>query len=259
VSKTGPLKPGEQVILIDARGRRYLFQLRPGGSFHSHGGLLSHDELIGLEEGTTVYASAGKQFLVLRPTLKDVVLEMPRGAQVIYPKDLAAMVLLAGIAKGSRVVEAGVGSGALSMAMLQAGAEVTGYEIREDFARLAQANVERFLGPGQSYVVKLADIYQGIEETDLDCVALDLPEPWQVIGHAQRSLRPGGSLVVYLPTINQTEQLRRELQRASFSAVETLEILERTWHIEGRSVRPDHRMVAHTGFITAARKVSPVR
>jgi tRNA (adenine57-N1/adenine58-N1)-methyltransferase len=259
VKRTGPLEPGEQVILIDARGRRYLFQLRSGGSFHSHGGLLSHDELIGLQEGTTVYASAGKQFLVLRPTLKDVVFEMPRGAQVIYPKDLATIVMVAGIAKGSKVVEAGVGSGALSMAMLQVGAEVTGYEIRDDFARLAKSNVERFLGTGQPYVVKLADIYQGIEETELDCVALDLPEPWQVVGHAHRSLHPGGSLVAYLPTINQTEQFRRELQRASFAAIETLEVLERTWHIEGRSVRPDHRMVAHTGFITVARKVSPVR
>jgi tRNA (adenine57-N1/adenine58-N1)-methyltransferase catalytic subunit len=172
---------------------------------------------------------------------------------VIYPKDLGAILIAADIFPGARVLEAGVGSGALSMAMLRAGAVITGYELRADFAERAKANVEAFLGPDQSYSVLERDVYLGIDAEGLDRVVLDLAEPWQVVAHAQRALAPGGIFLAYLPSINQTAELRAVLEHSGFAMAETFEILRRTWHIEGRSVRPDHRMVAHTGFITSAR------
>jgi tRNA (adenine57-N1/adenine58-N1)-methyltransferase len=191
--------------------------------------------------------------LIVRPSLADFVLTMPRGAQVIYPKDLGPLLVLADVFPGARVLEAGVGSGALSMALLQAGATVIGYEVRADFATRAQANVSAFLGDGVEYTVVARDVYLGIEETDLDRVVLDLPEPWQVVPHAQAALRPGGVLAAYLPTIGQVAQLRQALHDSPFGMAQTIEVLQRSWHVEGQSVRPDHRMVAHTGFLTAAR------
>jgi tRNA (adenine57-N1/adenine58-N1)-methyltransferase len=156
------------------------------------------------------------------------------------------------------VLEAGVGSGALSMALLRVGADVVGYELRSDFADQARANVEAMLGLGAHYRVEQRDVYEGIEERGLDRILLDLPEPWRVVPHAEEALRPGGILLVYLPSINQTAQLRSELDRSLFGMASTLEVLHRTWHIEDRSVRPDHRMVGHTGFLTSARLLCPV-
>jgi len=155
------------------------------------------------------------------------------------------------------VLEAGVGSGALSMALLRAGAEVIGYELREDFADRARSNVVAMGAGSDRYRVEIRDVYQGIEETGLDRILLDLPEPWQVIRHATNALRPGGILCAYLPTINQTSQLRAALDDSPFGLASTLEVLHRTWHIEPRSVRPDHRMVGHTGFLTTARLLLP--
>lgn len=198
----------------------------------------------------------GERYLALRPTLSDLVLKMPRGAQVIYPKDLGAILIAADIFPGARVLEAGVGSGALSMAMLRAGATLVGYELREDFAGVARRNVAESVGPAAPYVVEIRDIYDGIDLEGLDRIVLDLPEPWRVIDHAAAALLPGGILTSYLPTINQTAELRGELDRSGFKMAETFEVLRRTWHIEGRSVRPDHRMVAHTGFITHARLIT---
>jgi tRNA (adenine57-N1/adenine58-N1)-methyltransferase catalytic subunit len=254
-SPVGPLASGERVLLIDAKERRYLITLEAGRSFHTHAGIVEHDRLIGLPEGASVVGSTGRTFLVVRPTLADVVLKMPRGAQVIYPKDLGAILLAADIAPGQRVLEAGVGSGALSLATLRAGASVVGYELREDFAARAQANVAAQLGSDTPYRVEVRDIYEGIDERDLDRVLLDLPEPWRVLEHLPGALRTGGILVSYLPTINQTATLREWLASGPFALCETVEILRRTWHIEERSVRPDHRMVAHTGFLTTARLV----
>jgi len=251
------LQAGERVLLVDAKGRRYLITLRPEASFHTHVGIVEHDTLIGTPEGSTVLGSTGRRFLVVRPTLSDAVLKMPRGAQVIYPKDLGAILIEADIAPGVRVLEAGVGSGALSMALLRAGAEVVGYELREDFADRARANVEAMLGPGARYRVELRDVYDGIEEEGLDRILLDLPEPWRVLPHADRALRPGGILCAYLPSINQTAQLRTTMERSGFGMASTLEVLHRTWHIEDRSVRPDHRMVGHTGFLTTGRRLLP--
>jgi tRNA (adenine57-N1/adenine58-N1)-methyltransferase len=251
------LGAGEKVLLVDAKKRRYLVTLRPDAGFHTHVGIVAHNDLIGAYEGSTVLGSTGRRFLVVRPTLAEMVLKMPRGAQVIYPKDLAAILMEADIAPGMEVLEAGVGSGALSMAMLRAGASVVGYELREDFANRAQNNVTAVVGPDAPYRVELRDVYDGIDERGLDRVVLDLPEPWRVVAHAEVALRSGGMICAYLPTINQTSHFRQVLESSAFGMASTLEVLHRTWHIEERSVRPDHRMVGHTGFLTTARLLRP--
>jgi len=251
------LGAGDRVLLVDAKERRYLITLRTGASFHTHVGIIDHDDLIGVPEGSTVLGSTGRRFLVVRPTLSDAVLKMPRGAQVIYPKDLGAILIEADIAPGMRVLEAGVGSGALSMTLLRAGAEVVGYELREDFAQRARSNVEAMVGERARYRVEIRDVYLGIEEEGLDRILLDLPEPWQVLPHAVKALRPGGILCAYLPSINLTSQLRNALDQIGCGMASTLEVLHRTWHVEARSVRPDHRMVGHTGFLTTARLLLP--
>ena len=255
---SGELEAGEVVQLIDNKNRRYLVTLEPGGEFHSHAGLLAHDDLIGRPEGRALKSSRGGTYRVFRPTLSEFVLKMPRGAQVIYPKDLGPLLMIADIGPGVRVLESGVGSGALSMAMLRAGAEIVGYELREDFAGRATHNVERMLGAEAlgRYRVELRDAYDGIDETELDRVVLDLPEPWQVVPHAATALRPGGILAAYTPSIVQVGQVRDALVENGFDLLETVEIMQRGWHVEGNAVRPDHRMVGHTGFLTSARLLS---
>jgi tRNA (adenine57-N1/adenine58-N1)-methyltransferase len=250
---TGRLRPGEKVMVVDSRDRTYLVTLREGGEFHTHAGVTPHSAMIGQPEGVTVRSNSGARFVVVRPTLADFVLNMPRGAQVIYPKDIGPLLVLADVFPGARVLEAGVGSGALSIALLRAGAELVGYELRADFAATARANVETFLGPEAGYRVEERDVYAGIDGTELDRVVLDLPEPWRVVKHAEGALRPGGILVAYLPTIGQVAQLRESLDESAFGLARTVEVLERSWHVRGQSVRPDHRMVAHTGFLSAAR------
>jgi tRNA (adenine57-N1/adenine58-N1)-methyltransferase catalytic subunit len=253
-----PFDYGEKVLLLDNKQRRYLITLAEGGEFHSHTGLFAHADLVGQPEGVVVKTSRGAAYTALRPTLEDFVVEMPRGAQVIYPKDLAPICMLADIGPGVRVLESGVGSGALSMTMLRWGAEIVGYELREDFLNRARANVRSFLGEAalDRYHTELRDCYEGIDETDLDRIVLDLPEPWRVVPHAPGALRKGGILVAYTPSITQAAQLRGALAAAKgWNGTRTLEVLHRGWYIEGQAVRPDHRMVAHTGFLTVTRLV----
>jgi tRNA (adenine57-N1/adenine58-N1)-methyltransferase len=253
-----PFEVGERVLLFDSKGRRYLVSLAAGAEFHTHAGFVAHDDLIGRDEGLTVHSNRGSRYIAVRPTLAEVVLKMPRGAQVIYPKDLGPILMLADIFPGARVLESGLGSGALSMALLRAGADVTGYELRQDFADRAAANVTGFLGAAvmERYHVEVRDVYEGIGPEGLDRVVLDLPEPWRVVGHAATALRPGGILVSYLPTVPQVTALREALNGAGFALAETIEVMQRGWHIDGQSVRPDHRMVGHTGFLTSARLLS---
>jgi tRNA (adenine57-N1/adenine58-N1)-methyltransferase len=185
---------------------------------------------------------------------------MPRGAQVIYPKDLGPILMFADIFPGAHVLESGMGSGALTTALLRAvgpSGRITGYEIRDDFATRAVANVHGFLGADVPLETHVRDIYEGIDERGIDRLLLDLPEPWRVVKHAVVALRSGGILLAYLPTILQVGRLREELATAPFAMVETLEVLHRGWHVEGQSIRPDHRMVAHTGFLTVARLLAP--
>lgn len=258
---TRPFTVGEKVIVVDAKGRQYLVTLVDGAEFHTHAGLFPHADLIGQEEGTTVRSTGGARYTAMRPSISDFVFRMPRGAQVIYPKDLGPILIMADIHPGVRVLEAGVGSGALSMTMVRAGADVVGYEVREDFAARARENVAAFVGEGaacERYRVEVRDVYEGIDEEGLDAVVLDLPEPWRVVPHAVKALRGGGTLLAYNPSITQAVQLREAFLDSGFELAETVEFLRRTWHVEGQAVRPDHRMVAHTGFLTMARLLGPV-
>jgi tRNA (adenine57-N1/adenine58-N1)-methyltransferase len=256
-----PLRPDEPVLLIDRRRRRYMIQLRPGGTSDLRGGKVSHDTLLGREDGGTVISTRGERFLVLRPTLAEFVLEMPRGAQVIYPKDLGAILIGADIFPGAQVLEAGTGSGALTMALLRAvgsGGRVVSYEVRDEFARVAERNIRRFLGAPDALVLRRHDIYAGIlhEDGPLDRILLDVPEPWRVVGHAVEALVPGGIFFSYVPTVPQVVQTTEALRHSgAFGLIETVEVLLRPWNIDGLSVRPAHRMVAHTGFLTTARRI----
>jgi tRNA (adenine57-N1/adenine58-N1)-methyltransferase len=245
---------GERALFLDSKHRRYLVTLHPEGEFHSHSGFVPHSDVIGKAPGVRLESTLGARYIVLRPTLEDFVLEMPRGAQVIYPKDLAPICMLADIGPGTRVYETGIGSGALSMTMLRWGATIRGVELREDFLNRATSNVRSFLGEQalERYNVSVGDSYESVPDGPYDRVVLDLPEPWQVVPHASTALAPGGILVAYTPSITQAVQTRQAFDRR-WTDVRTLEVLHRTWHIEGQSVRPDHRMVAHTAFLTAAR------
>jgi tRNA (adenine57-N1/adenine58-N1)-methyltransferase len=261
MSEEQPLAPGERVLLIDSRSRRYLITLQVGGAFHFHRGILAHDGLIGGPEGRVVRSTGGEALLVLRPTLAEFVLKMRRGAQVVYPKDLAMIMLLGDVFPGAVVVEAGAGSGALTMALLRAvgphGRVIT-YEVREDFATLARANVEAFLGEAPNLEIRLGSVYEAIDERGVDRVVLDLPEPWRAAPHAAVALRSGGIMVSYLPTTLQVHQLTVALREdPRWALIGSQETLVRTWHVEATSVRPDHRMVGHTGFLTVARRIEP--
>ncbi len=259
------LHNGDRVHLIDKKGRQYALTLKSGDVFQHSGDTISHDDLIGKPDGALVTLSRGKRMVALLPTLGEYVLKMPRGAQVIYPKDLAMITVWADIHPGARVLEAGTGSGALTMALLRAVGDrgrVVSYEAREDFARTAMKNIERYLGPVPHLTLRRRDVYDGLDEEDrqdpFDRLILDLPEPWRVVPHAAAALRSGGVYLSYVPTVPQVVQTVEALERAAvFGLVQTFETLLRTWNIQGRSVRPDHRMVAHSGFITVARKVEP--
>jgi tRNA (adenine57-N1/adenine58-N1)-methyltransferase len=256
------LRLGEAVLLIDLRrGKRHLVTLRAGQAFHSDRGFVRHDALVGLPEGTVAVTSRGARYLALRPTLAEYVLEMPRGAQIIYPKDLAAIALFADIGPGQTVVEAGLGSGALTLVLLRLvgpTGRVVSYETREEFARRAQRNIEARLGPAAPLTVRAQDVYLGIAEHDVDRVVLDLPEPWRLVDAAAAALRAGGVFCAYLPTVPQAQRVHEALAaHPAFALVETFETLLRPWNIAGPSVRPAHRMVAHTGFLTLARRVQP--
>lgn len=259
------LANGERIHLVDQKGRHYALTLKAGEIYQFSGQTIAHDALIGRPDATMVTLSRGKKMLAIRPTFGDYVLKMPRGAQVLYPKDLALIPMWADVYPGARVFEAGTGSGALTMALLRAvglrGLVVT-YDVRDDFARTALLNIERYMGPVSNLVSLRKNAYEGIELLDdgipFDRVVLDLPEPWQVIPHAASALRSGGIYVSFVPTVPQVMQTVEALERtAVFAMVETFETLLRTWSVQGRSVRPDHRMVAHSGFLTVARKVEP--
>ncbi len=246
---------------MDKKGRQYALTLKAGEVFQLSGETLAHDALIGQPDGSLVTLSRGRRMIALAPTLAEYTLKMPRGAQVIYPKDLAMITIWADVYPGARVFEAGTGSGALTMALVRAVGErgaVISYEAREDFARTAVKNIERYLGVVPTLLVRRQDAYEGIapDDTPVDRVVLDLPEPWRVVPHAATALRSGGVYLSYVPTVPQVVQTVDALERASvFGLIHTFETLLRTWNIQGRSVRPDHRMVAHSGFITVARKV----
>jgi len=262
IRRKGKISEGEWIILLDSK-KRYLLKIERDKIFHYHKGFVNHNDIIGKEEGSTIKSSHGGTLLILRPTLSEYILEMPRGAQIIYPKDIATILIWADIYPGARVLEAGIGSGALTIALLQAVGEtglVISYEIREDFAKRALINIENFLGRKENHILRLKNIYEEIEDENIDRIILDLPEPWRAIENVIKALRPGGIFLAYTPTILQAQKTVEALKDSkNFTLIETIETLLRPWQIEELSVRPYHRMVAHTAFLTIARKIIPTK
>lgn len=246
-------------MLVDRKGRRYTAKLAAGQVFHCHLGTIPHDDLLGQEEGCRAHTNRGHRLLVLRPTLADALLQMPRGAQIIYPKDLGPILMRGDVFPGARVVEAGLGSGALTVTLLRAvgpQGHVTSYEVRQDMLDRGLRNIRELAPDCSNLTVKLQDVYEsGIQEQDWDRVLLDLPEPWRLVESAACALAPGGIFLSYLPTVIQVQRLGQALEQdGRYQLIETVEVLERPWHVSEASVRPAHRMVAHTGFITTARR-----
>lgn len=255
---SAPFEAGEKVLLIDQRDRTHLFSLRAGATYHTHAGTLAHDDLIGRPEGTKVATARGMVFAAFRPRFADFVLKMPRGAQVVYPKDLGPIVVYADVYPGARVLEAGTGSGALTIALCRAVGEegrIVSYELREEHRAQAQANVESFFGKIPDRLdMRAGDVSEASTGGErFDRVILDLPEPWKPLEALHAVLEPGAVLCAYLPTTIQVHQLVLALPRSGYLHIETFEVLKRGWHVTERSVRPDHRMVGHTGFLTLAR------
>ena len=256
---SAPFEPGERVLLIDQRGRRFLVRLQAGGAFHFHGGVVPHDLVLGSEESTVVHSTTGVPLWCVRPRLADFVLKMPRGAHVIYSKDIGAILIEADVGPGTHVLEAGTGSAALTIALCRAtGPEgkVVSYEARADFHERAASNVEAFFGKLPAWLdLRLSDV-RAVSTTGerFDRVLLDLPEPWAILQEIGAVLSAGGILCTYLPTTNQVQQAVLALRDAGYEEVQTIEVLVRSWHVTEQSVRPDHRMVAHTGFITVGRR-----
>jgi len=253
---------GDEVHLQNKKGKVYRLKLKMGETFQFSGETVPHDEIIGQEDGTEIALSRGTRLVVYRPSLAEYTKNMPRGAQILYPKDLALIPMWADAYPGATVIEAGVGSGALTIPLLQAVGEkgrVISYEIRDDFARRAMKNIEAYLGTElveSRHCLHQADIYEGIREAAVDRIILDLPEPHRVVTHAVEKLRSGGIFLCFLPTVPQIERVVEALQRAAiFESIETFETLLRPWNVDGRSVRPSLRMVAHSGFITTARRI----
>lgn len=248
------------MLLVDSKGRNYLRTLQAGKIDNLREHRLEHDKIIGQLDGIVVSRSARDYLAAFRPTLADYLLKMHRGAQIIYPKDAAIVLMWADIFPGARVVEAGTGSGALTLALLRAvgeKGEVISYEARADFAKLALKNIERFSGPCPNLTIKEQDVYQGVEEREIDRIILDLPQPWLVVAYAADCLKDGGIFLSFSPQVSQCQLTVQALADTDkFLIKETLEVLVRPWVISGRVNRPAHRMVAHTGFMTLARKIS---
>jgi tRNA (adenine57-N1/adenine58-N1)-methyltransferase len=265
VQRRGLLEVGEQVQITDPKGRKHTVVLQPGKQFHTHQGALEHDALIGSPEGVVVTSTGGTPYLAFRPLLTDFVLSMPRGATVVYPKDAAMIVGYADIFPGARVVEAGAGSGALSCSLLRAvGAEgvVHSYERREDFAAIARRNVERFFGAApDNWRLTCGDLVESLTAAPLDApadrVVLDMLAPWECLDAVARSLAPGGVVCCYVATTTQLSRTVEALREdGRFAEPAPWETMLRTWHVEGLAVRPDHRMIGHTGFLVTARRLA---
>jgi tRNA (adenine57-N1/adenine58-N1)-methyltransferase len=260
-TRRGPFRPGDRVQLTDPKGRMHTLLLEPGRVYHTHRGGLAHDDLIGTPEGSVVSSSGGTAYLALRPLLSDYVLSMPRGAQVIYPKDAAQIVAMGDIFPGARVLEAGAGSGALSCFLLRAvgtGGELVSYELRPDFADVARRNVSEFLG-GQppNWTLHIGDV-AGCADTGFDRIILDMLAPWELLDLVGRALVPGGVFIGYVATTPQLSELVEALREVGgFTEPRAWESLVRDWHAEGLAVRPDHRMIAHTAFLVSARRLAP--
>jgi tRNA (adenine57-N1/adenine58-N1)-methyltransferase len=257
----GAFVAGDRVQLTDPKGRLHTVVLQPGKLFHTHRGAIAHDDLIGAPEGSVVLSTSNTGYLAFRPLLADFVLSMPRGAQVIYPKDAAQIVGFGDIGPGMRVLEAGAGSGALACSLLRAvGGEgrLTSYERREDFADVARANVGSFFGDvPDNWSLRLGDLAEHPADEVVDRVVLDMLEPWAVLPTVAAALRPGGVLIGYVATTTQLSTYVEALrEQAVWTEPHAWETLLRPWHAVGLAVRPEHRMVAHTAFLVTARRLA---
>jgi tRNA (adenine57-N1/adenine58-N1)-methyltransferase len=258
---SAPFEAGDRAVLIDQRGRQYLVTLQAEGTYHMHSGMLPHDALLGREEGQRVTTSGGMVLIAFRPRFADFVLKMPRGAQVIYPKDLGPILTFADIFPGARVIEAGTGSGALTIALCRAvgpDGRVASFELRQEHREQASRNIEAFFGKIPDHLdLRHGDVREVADTADrFDRCVLDLPEPWGPLEPLRAALEPGGVLCAYLPTTIQLQELVRALPAQGFLHIESFEVMKRDWHVAERSVRPDHRMVGHTGFLTVARRLA---
>ena len=259
--RRGPFREGERVQLTDERGRMNTISLEAGGAFHTHRGFLNHDDIIGKVDGSVVVNNVGQQYQTLRPLLSDFVLSMPRGAAVVYPKDAGQILAFGDIFPGARVVEAGVGSGALSTFLLRAIGEqgmLHSYERREDFADIARQNVERYFGgPHPAWQLTVGDLQDNLSDADVDRVILDMLAPWECLEAVSKALVPGGILCCYVATTTQLARTVESIREiGSFNEPTSWESMIRNWHVEGLAVRPDHRMIGHTGFLLTARRLA---
>jgi len=263
---SGPFRVGDRVQLTGPKGRLHTITLRDGGELHTHNGVLKHETLVGQPDGSVVVNSAGHEYLALRPLLRDFVMSMPRGAAIVYPKDSAQILAAADIFPGATVVEAGVGSGALSLWLLRAigsTGRLVSFERREEFADVARANVETYLGETPStWDVVVGDLVESlpgaVEPGSVDRVVLDMLAPWECIDVAADALTPGGVVLCYVATATQLSRVAEFIRATGlFTDPDASETMVRGWHVEGLAVRPDHRMVAHTGFLLTARRLAP--
>ncbi|NEE03193.1 tRNA (adenine-N1)-methyltransferase [Phytoactinopolyspora halotolerans] len=260
--RTGPFNEGDQVQLTDPKGRHHTITLRAGKEFHTHKGSFEHDALIGQPEGSVVISTGGTAYLALRPLLNDYVLSMKRGATVIYPKDAAQIIAMADIFPGARVIEAGAGSGALSMSLLRAvGPEgsLHSYERRADFAEIATENVRTFLGDvPDTWRLTVGDLVEELDDDAADRVILDMLAPWDCIEALTPVIVPGGVLCCYVATTTQLSKVVEKIRdHGGYTEPSSWETMLRTWHVEGLAVRPSHRMVGHTGFLVTTRRLAP--
>ena len=263
---SGPFREGDRVQLTGPKGRMHTITLREDGELHTHHGVLRHRDLIGLPDGSVVENSSGNEYLALRPLLRDFVMSMPRGAAIVYPKDAAQIVTQADVFPGATVVEAGVGSGALSLSLLRAigpSGRLVSFERRDDFAEVASANVETFLGElPESWRIVVGDLQEQLPDEfasgTVDRVVLDMLAPWECIDAVAEALAPGGVVLCYVATATQLSRVAEYVRGTGlFTEPEASETMVRGWHVEGLAVRPDHRMVAHTGFLITARRLAP--
>jgi tRNA (adenine57-N1/adenine58-N1)-methyltransferase len=252
-------QPGDLALLVGLRHKHFIFPLVPGGSFHTHRGILYHDELIGKPWGSQVFSHQGSPFFLLQPSLADLLVDLKRSTQIMYPKDIGFILTSMSVGPGQTVLEAGTGSGSMTVALAYAvgpQGKVVTYERRQEFQSLARKNLER-LGLDARVDFKLGDISAGFAETDVDAIFLDVANPWDYVRQARAALKPGGFFCNLVPTFNQVQQLLLSLRREHYAFIEVCELLLRYYKPEPNRLRPTDRMVAHTGFLIFARRIEP--